>query len=40
MTGYRSGTCLEGLVDAPPPKTWIEYVREDLVHLLELHGVF
>ncbi len=23
-----------------PPKTWIEYVREDLVHLSELHGVF
>jgi hypothetical protein len=24
----------------PTPKTWIEYVREDLVHLSELHGVF
>ncbi len=23
-----------------PPKTWIEYVREDLVQLSELHGVF
>ncbi len=23
-----------------PAKTWIEYVREDLVHLSELHGVF
>jgi hypothetical protein len=22
-----------------PPKTWIEYVRENLVHLSELHGV-
>jgi hypothetical protein len=24
----------------PPPKTWIEKVREDLLHLSELHGVF
>jgi hypothetical protein len=23
-----------------PPKTWIEYGREDLVHLSEVHGVF
>jgi hypothetical protein len=23
-----------------PPKTWIEYVREDLVQLSELHGLF
>jgi hypothetical protein len=22
------------------PKTWIEYVWEDLVHLSDLHGVF
>jgi hypothetical protein len=44
MTGYLQGCCLPELVDAPhevgPPKTWREYVREGLLHLSELHGVF